>query len=199
MLHLSNQTAALVLPYFVNYPSLGVTATSAGIFRMCLVFVSDSVPFPETHADSISYINSALNGSPFYGGTAGNENNCLGIVDTLAGASVVGNTATFDGPSFFTAKQTGKIGGAILLPLFGSSTSYPNTLYPMTPATVSTSANSLTGGTTTTQAKMYNYMMMTNNIGSDFSKTVAVETLDLIRGQTYGFYGASITVKSGEK
>lgn len=163
---------------------------------LCIVLVKDTVQIPTTHTGVISYINSALNGSNFHGGTPGNETNCLAIIDTIKSCSYAGNNCiVFDGPSTTTVKNTGKVGGAIIGWLFNNAAA-PSTLYPLTSAITEVNANLYVG--TSDERSIYNYMLITDSVGINSASTVILDSIDLVAGAEVIFYGASLKFSNVE-
>lgn len=194
MLHLSPQ----VCSNFATMLGRGPTfyATTAVTYYYCLILVSDQVQFPSDQSGAIQYINSAVNGSNYYGGTPGNEVNCLGIVDKIPTASLSSpGCISYDGIATYTAKQTGRIGGVILTQLYGASTG-PNAFFPLTSATTSANAGTYTGGSRTDDYKMYNYSIITNSVGVSGKEMIILDSLDVVAGSSYNFYGASFNFSS---
>ena len=198
MLHLSNQVTA-------NLASLAASRTQthynpgslSGIFYMSAILVSDAVPFPTSAADTINYINSAINGSPYYGGALGNDANCLGIIDKIPSVSIINsNIVMFDGLAPFTAKNTGTVGGVIFTKLYGLSNKSPSSLYPLTSSTTLADAGLYTGYDAANEKKIYKYFVMTSSVSTSGNSTVLLSDINLVAGSTYTFYGASFAFSS---
>ena len=198
MLQLSSQVTTNLAAQVGRYQSFGVNANSLYLLNwaLCIVLVKDTVQVPSTHTGAIAYINSALNGSSFHGGSAGNEANCLAVISTIKSCSYAGsNCMTFDGPVSFIAKNTGKVGGAIIGYLYGANNADPATFYPLLPATTSTNANTYVGST---EKSMYNYMLITDSVGLTSSSNVILDSVDLVSGAEATFYGASLKFSNVE-
>lgn len=193
MLEMSQQ----VLSNLAFLPSRDITratTTAATAHYLCAVFVSNAVPFPTTYSQMTAYVNSALNGSSYYGGTPGNEVNCLAIAEGIPSCSISGNTCFFDGASSFTARESGTIGGVIFTYLYGTSAAAPSTFFPLTSAT--TAGNAATYlGTSKYHSKTHAYLFATDSIGTTGNTCVTVDSLELVSGQQYTLYGASLTFK----
>lgn len=197
MLHLSNQVTANLASLVASRAQTHYNASGTGLYYMSAILVSDAVPFPTSAADTINYINSALNGSSYYGGAAGNDANCLGIIDKIPSASIVNsNTVVYDGLASFTAKNSGTVGGVIFTKLYGSASNSPNTYYPLTAATSLANAGSYTGYTSTDEKKIYKYFVMTSSVSTSGNSSVLLSDVNLVAGQSYTFYGASFAFAS---
>lgn len=196
MLHLSSQVTANLASYFGRYAS-HFTPSSSIIFYQCIVLVSDQVTVPTSQSGVIQYINSALNGSNHYGGTPGNELNCMGIIDKIPSASLITPSCMgYDGLATYTAKQTGRIGSALVTTLYGNATTAPSSFFPLTSATTLANAGTYTGASRSDDFKMYNYSFITNSVGTSGNDMIILDTLDIVAGQTYSFYGASFNFSS---
>lgn len=198
MLHLSNQvTANLASLTTSRYQTHYNPGAGSGIYYMSAILVSDAVPFPTSAADTINYINSAINGSTYYGGALGNDANCLGIIDKIPSASIINsNIVVYDGLASFTAKNTGTVGGVIFTKLYGAVSTAPSTYYPITSATPLNSAGLLTGYNSTDEKKIYKYFVMTSSVGTSGNSSVLLSDVSLVAGSTYTFYGASFAFSS---
>ena len=215
MLKSSPQVIQNLVGYFGRAPSAGALNTTTNVlFWNCLVLVSDNIPFPESSADVPTYIQRALNGSNYGGGNTDDQLNCLGIISNIPSMDLVGTDGVFyNGNVDFVAKNTGTIGSAIMLPLYGNSSSDVNTfiqnLWPLTNETlVNTAMNTIFGSQTsdqrvstvfgTTQVSPYmnrrinNYTFLTNSIGATTASVVALESLSVVKNTSYAFYGSSI-------
>lgn len=172
------------------------TGSTYTLGALCIVLVKDTVQIPTTHTGVISYINFALNGSNFHGGTPGNETNCLAIIDAIKSCSYAGsNCIVFDGPATATVKNTGKVGGAIIGWLY-SNTAAPSTFYPLTSAISEANANLYVG--TTDERSIYNYMLITDSVGINSVSNVVLDSVDLVAGTEVIFYGASLKFSNVE-
>ena len=215
MLKSSPQVIQNLVGYLGRAPSTGAINTTTNVlFWNCIVLVSDVVPMPATSADVPAYIQAVLNGSDYAGGTTANQGKCLGIVSNIPSMDLVNTDGVFyNGNVTFTAKADGTIGSAIMLPLYGNSTTDVSTfiqgLWPLTNETLLNTAMSalFTGQTQeqraqvvlgNTQAAPYltrrvnNYTFLTNSVGTTTSSVVAVESLSVKAGETYTFYGSSL-------
>lgn len=165
-------------------------------WSLCIILVKDTVQVPSTHAGAISYINSAVNGSSYHGGAAGNEANCLGVIGGIKSCSYAGsNCMTFDGPVTFTAKNTGTVGGAIIGYFYSGSSVDPSTIYPLLPATTLANANTYVGST---EKSIYNYMLITDSVGITSASNIILDSVELVSGAEVTFYGASLKFSSVE-
>ena len=199
MLHLSNQVTANLASLAASRTQTHYNPSSAGMYYMCAILVSDAVPFPTSSADTINYINAAINGSPYYGGALGNDANCLGIIDKIPSASIINsNVVVYDGLASFTAKNTGTVGGVIFTKLHGHGTATypPSTYYPLTSATSLTAAGSYTGYNSTDEKKIYKYFVMTSSVSTSGNSSVLLSDVNLVAGSTYTFYGATFAFSS---
>lgn len=197
MLHLSNQVTANLASLAASRPQTHYNASGSGIYYMSAILVSDAVPFPTSAADTINYINAAINGTTYYGGALGNDVNCLGIIDKIPSASIINsNIVVYDGLASFTAKNTGTVGGVIFTKLFGTGSNAPSTYYPLTSATSLANAGLYTGYNTTDEKKIYKYFVMTSSVSTSGNSSVLLSDVNLVAGSTYTFYGASFAFSS---
>lgn len=196
MLQLSSQVTQNLTALMGRFSSRGISA-SYNNWQLCIVLVSNNLAVPTTHTGAINYINSALNGTSFYGGTPGNEVNCMGIIDTIPSASYATTTCmAYDGIAQYTAKQTGTIGGAIITLLYSTSTTAPSVTFPLTSATSQTNANTFTGYSVSGTNKIYNYSIITDSVGTSGDSMVILDSTSVVSGQTYNFYGSSMKFSS---
>ncbi len=194
MIELSQQVLNNLAANLGRFSSRGVAGGSPSVnWYACAIFVSDAVVFPTSHTEIYSYINQAINGSNYYGGTGNpSPTACLGIADLIPSGSIIdGNTFCFDGPSSFTAKNTGNIGGVIFTQLYGTQAAASSTFYPLTNATTSANAD-LYMGKTTYHFSPFNYLLITDSVGTSGQESVTVESMSIVAGTTYSLYNSSI-------
>lgn len=194
MLQLSSQVTTNLAAQVGRLPSYGVnTSNSLYLINwgLCIILVKDTVAVPTSHSGVIAYINSAINGSSFHGGAAGNDQNCLAIISGVKSCSYAApNCITFDGAVSFTPKNTGTVGGAIFTYLAKlNAQSDPALNYPLTQATTQSNADFYVGNT---EASIYNYLLITDSIGLTSASNVILDTTDLVSGTECLFYGASL-------
>lgn len=198
MIELSQQVLKNLAYLPGRYSTRGSSTSISGNFNwyLCAIFVSDTEAFPITHTEMYSYINRAVNGSNFNGGIdAASMPACLGIAELIPTSSIVdGTTVTFDGPSSFTARSSGTIGGVIFTQLYGTASVAPSAIYPMTNATTSTNSNLYMGNSTYHHGPL-NYLLVTDSVGTSGAECVTVDSMTLAAGSTYTLYNTSITFK----
>lgn len=216
MLKSSPQVIENLRGYLGRSPSAG--ANSAGTanisFYQCLVLVNNTVPLPASPEEIPAYIQAALNGSDYGGGTTANQGNCLGIISNIPSMDLINTDGVFyNGNVDFIAKNTGTIGSAIMLPLYGYSTTAPNTfiqdLWPLTNETLLNAAMNTIFTTQTQEQRVQavfgntqispnlgrrinNYTFLTDSIGTSTAYVVAVESLSVTKDMSYTYYGSSL-------
>lgn len=200
MLQLSDQVCENLAAINSRYTSKGipnVLGASYPVWNLCIVLVSENVEVPSTHNGAINYINAAVNGSQYYGGTNSSGENCLAIIDKIPSATILANgVISYDGICTFTAKQSGKVGGAILTYMYAPANTYQSAIYPLTSATSQANAITYTGVNNADEKKIWNYLAITDSVGTSGSNLVIVESVDLVAGNVYNFYGASLKFSS---
>jgi hypothetical protein len=123
----------------------------------------------------------------------------MGIIDKIPSASLITPSCMgYDGLANYTAKQTGRIGSALVTTLYGNSSTAPSVFFPLTSTTTLSNAGTYTGASRSDDFKMYNYSFITNSVGTNGNDMIILNTLDVIAGQTYSFYGASFNFSSAE-
>ena len=191
MLQLSSQVTANLAATMGRFSTRFTTANING-FVQCIVLVSDQLAVPRSSQGVLSFINTVLNASNYGGGSAGNEVYCMGIIDQIPTASyATSKCMTYDGIASFTAKQTGRIGSAIVCTLYGTSSILPSTIYPIPQSASLADYNTRSGITRTDEQRMFNYSFITDSVGTTGNQMVILDSVDLVAGQTYQFYGAS--------
>ena len=191
MLQLSSQVTANLAATMGRFSTRFVTANING-FVQCIVLVSDQLAVPTSSTGVLSFINTVLNASTFGGGAAGNEVYCMGIIDQIPTASyVTPQCMSYDGIASFTAKQTGRIGSAIVCTLYGTSSILPSTIYPIPQSAVLADYNTRSGVTRSDEQRMFNYSFITNSVGITGTEMIILDSVDVVAGQTYQFYGAT--------
>lgn len=191
MLQLSSQVTANLAATMGRF-STRFTIGNINGFVQCIVLVSDQLAVPRSSEGVLSFINSALNASTHGGGSAGNEVYCMGIIDQIPTASYVTTKCmSYDGIANFTAKQTGRIGSAIVCTLYGTASILPSTIYPIPQSASLTDYNTRSGITRSDEQRMFNYSFITDSVGVSGNEMIILDSVDLVAGQTYQFYGAS--------
>ena len=191
MLQLSSQVTANLAATMGRFSTRFTTANING-FVQCIVLVSDQLAVPRSSEGVLSFINTVLNASTHGGGSAGNEVYCMGIIDQIPTASYVSSKCmSYDGVTNFTAKQTGRIGSAIVCTLYGTSSILPSTIYPIPQSATITDYNTRSGITRTDEQRMFNYSFITDSVGASGNEMIILDSVNLVAGQTYQFYGAS--------
>ena len=215
MLKSSPQVIQNLRGYLGRAPTTGaINDTGLVLFWQCIVLVSDAVPMPADAGEVPAYIQTALNGSQYGGGSTSNQNNCLGVISNIPSMDLVNSDGVFyNGNIDFIAKNTGTIGSAIMLPLYGNSSTDVNSfiqgLWPLTNETLITPAMNTIFSTQTqeqrvqavfgsTQVSPYqnrrinNYTFLTNSIGTTTASVVAVESMSVKKDVSYTYYGSSL-------
>ena len=215
MLKSSPQVIENLRGYLGRAPSAGASnGSSLVFFWQCLVLVSDAVQIPANAEGIPAYIQAVLNGSDFGGGTTANQGHCLGIVANIPSMDLVNTDGVFyNGNVDFVAKNTGTIGSAIMLPLYGNSTTDVNTfiqnLWPLTNESLITAPMNTIFTTQTqeqraqavfgtTQVSPYlnrrinNYTFLTDSVGTSTASVVAVESLAVTKDLSYTYFGSSL-------
>lgn len=191
MLQLSSQVTANLAATMGRFSTRFTTANING-FVQCIVLVSDQLAVPRSSQGVLSFINTVLNASTHGGGSAGNEVYCMGIIDQIPTASYATTKCmSYDGIVNFTAKQTGRIGSAIVCTLYGTSSILPSTIYPIPQSASITDYNTRSGITRLDEQRMFNYSFITDSVGVSGNEMIILDSVDLVAGQTYQFYGAS--------
>jgi hypothetical protein len=195
MLQLSSQVTANLAATMGRFSTRFTTANING-FVQCIVLVSDQLAVPRSSQGVLSFINTVLNASTFGGGSAGNEVYCLGIIDQIPDASfITPQCISYNGLAQYTAKQTGRIGSAIITTLLSSSAYAPSTLYPIPQSALISEYNGRSGVNRTDAYRMYNYSFITTSVGVSGNDMIILDEVDVIQGNTYQFYGASFDFK----
>ena len=191
MLQLSSQVTANLAATMGRFSTSYATANING-FVQCIVLVSDQLAVPRSSQGVLSFINTVLNASTFGGGSAGNGVYCMGIIDQIPTASYVSSKCmSYDGVANFTAKQTQSCRSAIVCTLYGTSSNLPSTIYPIPQSAMISEYNARSGITRTDEQRMFNYSFITDSVGTSGNDMIVLDSVDLVAGQTYQFYGAS--------
>lgn len=196
MLQLSSQVTANLASTMGFNGTRFIPAGSTNIFTQCIVLVSDQLPVPTSSNGVLNFINTVLNASLHGGGSASNEIYCLGIIDQIPDASLITpQCISYNGIAEYTAKQTGRIGSAIITTLLTNNSYAPSTLYPIPQSVTIATFNERSGINRTDAYRMYNYSFITTSVGVTGNDMIMLDELDVIQGNTYQFYGASFDFK----
>lgn len=195
MLQLSSQVTANLASTMGSFGTRFISVPSTP-FTQCIVLVSDQLPVPTSSDGVLNFINTVLNASTFGGGSAANEVYCLGIIDQIPDASfITPQCISYNGLAQYTAKQTGRIGSAIITTLITSGTVTPSTLYPIPQSATITVYNDRSGVNRSDSQRMYSYSFITTSVGVSGNDMIILDEVDVIQGNTYQFYGASFDFK----